>query len=182
MGRGRDSGGGGAGRYGTADQGWSPPPPVQGEGDLGSAQLESALLFRELPEEMRAERAERNQQKAKKPIFGLGSDVGEDAEEGHKDARTSSGMRGIEGVEKLKASWKKHPAEFSRRIEKRMARTLDEHPSDLGATPPQLLAVRYESTFMALGTLQAVCRMAYSLAHIHRALARGEHGRRSSSP
>ena len=115
--------------------------------------------------------ARRKKQKAR--VFGLGADV-EDGQEADEDARTPSGMRGIEGVEKLRAAYRRHPAAFSKSIEEKMARVLDEYPGETGATPAAMLAVRCVTTFMPMGMQQAVGRMCYSLARIHLALVREE--------
>ena len=135
--------------------------------------MESALLFREMREELRTERAEKARQKRKQKVFVLG-DAGGDAAEGDEDGPTPSSMRGIEGVEKLREAYRRHPASFSKSIEGKMARVLDEYPGEVRSTPPPMLAVWYVTTFMPMGTQQAVGRLAYSLAHIHRALTKEE--------
>ena len=123
-------------------------------------------------EELRTERLERKEKKQKARVFCLGADV-EDCEEADEDARTPSGMRGIEGVEKLRTVYKRHPAAFSKSIEEKMARVVDEYPGETGATPAAMLVVRYVTTFMPMRTQQAVGRMCYSLTHIHRAAEAG---------
>ena len=55
-----------------------------------------------------------------------------------------------------------------------MSRRLTEYPGDTGETPEALLAVRYVTAWMGIGTQQAVGRMAYALAHVHRALVKGQ--------
>ena len=109
-------------------------------------------------DELRTERAEREKRKQKARVFGLRADA-EDSEEGDEDARTLSGMRRIKGVEKLRAAYRRHPAAFSKNIEEKTVRVLDEYPGEAGATPAAMLAVRYVTTFMPMGTQQAVGRL-----------------------
>ena len=151
---------------------WSPPPvPGTHDGEAMTASLESALLFREMRQELQEERAERA--KKKQQVFGLPGD--EDAEgDGEIGGGPVSSMKGIDGVQRLKESFRRSPEKFAQSIETKMARIIDEYPGEVGSTSKHMVAVKYVASFMGVGTQQAVGRLAYALGQIHRALSKGE--------
>ena len=86
-----------------------------------------------------------------------------------------SAMKGIDGVQRLKESFRRSPEKFAQSIESKMARIIDEYPGEVGSTSKHMVAVKYVASFMGVGTQQAVGRLAYALGQIHRAISKGEH-------
>ena len=136
-----------------------------------SVSLESVMLIREMRQELQEERAEKA--KKKQVVFGLPGD--EDAEgDGEIGGGPVSSMKGIDGVQRLKESFRRSPEKFAQSIETKMARIIDEYPGEVGSTSKHMVAVKYVASFMGVGTQQAVGRLAYALGQIHRALSKGE--------
>ena len=151
---------------------WLAPASEGADDDAVDPALESAMLFREMRQELKAERIEREKSAQKrKKVFGLSlADEGDEGDDA--DRATLAGTRGITGMELLKGSFLKEPELFARAMEARMSKKLDEFPSEVGATPESMVGIRYVTTYMPVGGQQAVGRMVYALAQIHRALCR----------
>ena len=115
-----------------------------------------------------------NKDKKTKKIFGLSVGDEED-EEGDEVPAAGPGVKGIDGMSRLKESFRRNPEAFAQSIERKMARLLDEYPGEVGTTPKSMVAVKYNASFMGIGTQQAVGRLSYALAQIHRALVREEY-------